>query len=35
MARWPDHWRSTVLAFALIFVLLPLLFWLCAWIVRG
>jgi len=35
MARWPDNWRSTALAFALIFVLLPFLFWLCWWIVRG
>jgi hypothetical protein len=35
MARWPDNTRSTWLAVLLIFVLLPLLCWLCWWFVRG
>ena len=29
MARWPDNTRSTLIALAMIFVLLPLLCWLC------
>ena len=31
MARWPDSWRSNLIAGLLIFVLLPLLCWL-AWV---
>ena len=31
MARWPDNWRSNLIAGLLIFVLLPLLCWL-AWV---
>ena len=35
MGRWPDNRRSNLIAFALIFVLFPLLAWLAyAW-VRG
>jgi hypothetical protein len=30
MARWPDNWRSNLIAGLLIFVLLPVLCWL-AW----
>jgi len=35
MARWPDNTRATLTGFVLIFVLLPVLIWLCWWIVRG
>jgi len=36
MARWPDNARSNLIAFGLIFVLFPVLAWLCVWFVgRG
>lgn len=35
MGRWPDNSRSTLLTFALIFLLFPALAWLCWWYVRG
>lgn len=35
MGRWPDNARSTLLTFVLIFVLVPLLFWLAYLFVRG
>jgi hypothetical protein len=35
VARWPDNTRANLTALALIFVLLPLLCWLCWWFVRG
>ncbi|HRA86809.1 MAG TPA: hypothetical protein PK992_02030 [Planctomycetaceae bacterium] len=34
MGRWPDNPRSNLTAFALIFVLFPLLAWACVWIMR-
>lgn len=34
MGRWPDNHRSTLLTFVLIFVLFPLLCWLCWWFVQ-
>lgn len=35
MARWPDNQRANLIAFSLIFVLLPLLCWLALRYVRG
>ncbi|MDG2128993.1 MAG: hypothetical protein P8K08_13425 [Fuerstiella sp.] len=35
MARWPDNKKSNVVMLALIFLLFPLLAWLCAWFVNG
>jgi len=35
MARWPDNPRANIIAVGLMFVLLPLLFWLAWWFVRG
>ena len=35
MARWPDNWRSNLIAFLLIFGLFPALCWLTWWFVRG
>lgn len=35
MARWPDHLRSNLSTFLLIFVLFPLLAWLAWWFVKG
>jgi nitrate reductase NapE component len=34
MGRWPDNRRSNLIAFALIFVLFPLLAWGCVWIMK-
>jgi predicted Na+-dependent transporter len=34
MGRWPDNPRSTLIGFLLIFVLFPLLAWLCLWFTR-
>jgi len=34
MGRWPDNSRSTFITFLLIFVLFPLLAWLCMWFMR-
>jgi hypothetical protein len=34
MGRWPDNRRSNLIAFALIFVLFPLLAWACVWFMR-
>lgn len=31
MGRWPDTPRATLTGFLLIFVLFPLLAWLCVW----
>src|SRR5690606_4718915 len=35
MARWPDNWRSNLVALLMIFVILPLLCALAWWYVRG
>jgi hypothetical protein len=35
MGRWPDNNQSTLMTFALIFVLFPLLAWFCVWFMRG
>lgn len=35
MARWPDNSRSNLIALAAIFVLFPLLAWLCVLYMRG
>ncbi len=34
MARWPDNFRANLIAFALIFLLTPMLAWLAWWYVR-
>ncbi len=34
MARWPDSKRATLMGFALIFVLFPLLAWFCVWFMK-
>jgi len=34
MGRWPDNCRSTLVTFGLIFILFPLLAWLCIWFMR-
>jgi hypothetical protein len=34
MARWPDNFRANAIAFGLIFIVMPLLFWLAAWYLR-
>lgn len=35
MGRWPDNSRSTLITFLMIFLLFPLLAWLCVWFMRG
>jgi hypothetical protein len=34
MARWPDNQKSNTIALAMMFILFPLLAWLCIWFVR-
>lgn len=31
MARWPDNSRANLIAIGMVFVLFPLLAWLCVW----
>ena len=35
MGRWPDNRKSNAVAIALIFVLFPLLAWLCVRFIKG
>jgi predicted Na+-dependent transporter len=34
MARWPDNQKSNLIALAMMFIVFPLLAWLCVWFVR-
>jgi len=34
MARWPDNQKANLIALAMMFVVFPLLAWLCVWFVR-
>ena len=35
MARWPDNWRSNVVALAMLLVILPLMCLLAWWYIKG
>jgi len=35
MARWPDNWRSNLIALLLMLIGIPLLCWLAWWYVTG